>query len=211
MSILPAARPGWDHLKVLNILGAHGVFERCALLGVRGYFQDSMGKVGINDREIYDDALFSIGPDGYFRSFNFNTDPNGFRKGHGTGSSKGMGSVEPNKPGEAYRCYIRDIHGGSVPHRALCQRVGPISLLRDADSSVPADKITLLDGVKTYRDVGTAFGANLHRGGVNSTSSIACQTVPPSQWDEFFVKGVDPNMTKALQHVMPYVLIECQG
>lgn len=206
MSLSLPNRPQWDHLKVLNILGLLGVTEKCALLGVRGYFRDSQGKPGVNDREIYDDALFLVGPNGYFRSFNFNCDPNGFRKGHGTGSSHGMASLKPG----VYRVHIRDIHGGSVPHRALCERRGKVTVYRDADASVPADKILHLDGFKVYEDTGN-FGINIHRGGANSTSSLGCQTVPPSQWAEFFGQGVDPLMDRAQQTIMPYALIAGVG
>lgn len=207
MSLSLPARPQWDHLKVMNILGQMGVFERCALLGVRGYYRDSMGKKNVNDREIYDDAIFSVGPKNYFQSFNFNCDPNGYRRGHGKlDSTKGLASLEAG----VYRVHVIDIHGGSVPHRALCQRKGVVSVLRDADSKVPEKDIILLDGYRTYREQGN-FGINIHRGGANSTSSAGCQTLPPTQWDEFFKEGVERNMLYTGQTIMPYVLIEAQG
>ena len=49
------------------------------LVGVRGYFLDSMGKKSQNDRGIYDDAIAIVSPSGIL-TFNANTDPATFRK-----------------------------------------------------------------------------------------------------------------------------------
>ncbi len=77
MSIVPAGRPQQTREETLAILHTHGVSESSGgitLLGVRGYYQDSMGIVGENDHAMYDDALFVVGPE-IFAAFNFNTDP----------------------------------------------------------------------------------------------------------------------------------------
>ena len=50
------------------------------IVGVRGYFLDSMGKKGQNDRGIYDDAIAIVSPRGII-TFNANTDPARFKKG----------------------------------------------------------------------------------------------------------------------------------
>lgn len=184
-----------DQLEILNIAGAAGITEKCFLIGIRGY-------QGKNTRGGYDDAAVLVGP-GYFNCFNFNTDPTRNRPGHGTGGSKGIASLKPG----LYRVHVRDIHGGSVPHRALCERKGPVTVLRDADSSVPEKSIVMLDGIRCYEDRGD-FGINIHRGGENSTSSLGCQTIPPSQWKEFFTVAVEREMDETKQMIMPYYLFE---
>lgn len=72
----PAGRPKQTREKTLEILAADGIspIGEVVLLGVRGYYKDSMGVKDKNDQAMYDDALFVVGPD-VFKSFNFNTDP----------------------------------------------------------------------------------------------------------------------------------------
>src|SRR5436853_3463636 len=52
------------------------------ILGVRGYYRNTMGRLGINDFGIFDDAAFVITPDKVSR-FNWNCDPSktGWNKG----------------------------------------------------------------------------------------------------------------------------------
>ena len=50
------------------------------VLAVRGYYTNSLGEKGVNDRNLYDDAIFVIEPSGV-HNFNGNTDPSRFRKG----------------------------------------------------------------------------------------------------------------------------------
>jgi lysozyme len=62
-------------------LRQHGCADDAlVLLGVRGYFRDSMGKPGVNDRNIYDDAIFVVSGRVY-ATFNANTDPSVAREG----------------------------------------------------------------------------------------------------------------------------------
>lgn len=76
MSIVPSSRPQQTRDETIAILAQHGItdIDKTYLLGVRGYYKDSMGKKGQNDQAMYDDALFVISPD-TFKSYNFNTDP----------------------------------------------------------------------------------------------------------------------------------------
>jgi len=150
------------------------------IVGVRGYYLDSMGVKGKNDRAIYDDALFVVSPN-VFRSFNGNTDPSAQFK-------KGLAML---KPGVWYAHKI-GLHKG---YQALSQQMDKVTVIRDG----------------VGEDTGF-FGINIHRGGVNTTSSEGCQTIPPAQWKEFIdlvvaeakrIYGANWNKER-----IPYVLID---
>lgn len=158
MGIVPAKKPARQHDDVEKFLTSRGIdLTKVSLLGVRGYYRDSMGVVGKNDRMIFDDAIFVYSPTA-FASFNFNTDPNGFRKGHGTGDAKGMAMLKPG----IWR-YQKGIHRG---YQAFTQ-AGEVTVIRD--------------GSPNYEDTGY-FGINIHKGGATGTSSLGCQTVFADQW-----------------------------
>lgn len=76
MSMVAAGRPKQTRAETEKIFADHDIAlgEKVILLGVRGYYRDSMGVPGRNDIGQYDDALFVLTPD-IHRSFNFNTDP----------------------------------------------------------------------------------------------------------------------------------------
>ncbi len=134
------------------------------LVGVRGYYRDSMGVAGANDRGLYDDALFMVGPT-EFEAFNANTDPSSVRKGRGTGAGKGMACLKPG----IWPAYQFGKH--KQQYEALVQTGGKVTVVRDG-----------LDG--PYEETGH-FGINIHRGGNTTTGSAGCQTVPPDQWPRF--------------------------
>lgn len=180
---MPPARPAWPREKVAQLLGAAGVTHPVALLGSRGYYRDTMGKPGKNDRGIYDDAIFVSSPNGCY-SFNANTDPSPWRPGvaslvpgvhnyrkgrHGISRGPGYPALRPATPGEA------------LPVRRDGQR-------------------------------GTSEGIaiNIHRGGRNTTSSLGCQTIHPDQWGAF-IALVYAEMDRHGQKTVPYLLIEQQG
>lgn len=157
--------------------------------GIRGYYKNSLGAPAVNDRGIYDDALF-IESIHVMASFNGNTDPSSHRRGTGTGNGKGMASLNSG----AWFVHKFDKHRGK--YLALCQRVGLVTVTRDGDPP--------------YTDTGM-FGINIHRGGYRSTSSIGCQTVHPAQWDSFISLAVDQakryrgSSWRSL--VVPYILL----
>jgi hypothetical protein len=163
------------------------------IVGIRGYYRDTMGKPGVNDRGIYDDAIFIVSPLA-FAAFNANTDPSRYRQGSGRGNGKGMASLKPG----FWPVYRFDRHRGRVlSYPAICQRAGPVTVIRDGDPP--------------YEHTGM-FGINIHRGGRGTTGSGGCQTVPPDQWDGFYALARDQARrffgAKWKQAVIPYILLE---
>lgn len=182
----PTSRPQWSRDRLLQELSTRGiqVKEPVFVVGVRGYYRDSMGEPGRNDRGIYDDAIFVVGPDEFY-SFNGNTDPSVQRKG-----------IATLRPG--VHTYRRGKHGISRPG-------GGYPAFRPAtkNEELPVDR----DGVADPRP-GVAI--NIHRGGENGTSSEGCQTIVPSQWEAFY-STLDGMLTRHKQSTFPYVLIVAQG
>lgn len=156
----------------------HGVRDAVALLGVRGYYRDTMGAPGRNDRGIYDDAIFLLAPNSY-AAFNANTDPTGFAKHRAV--------LEPG----LWR-YKVGTHGLNKPapkrYTALVQACA-VTVIRDQEGP----------------DTGF-FGINIHRGSRTTTSSLGCQTIWPEQW-ESFIALVRAELKRAGQSVVPYLLI----
>ena len=142
---------------VRAILTANGVDQsKVAILALRGY-KDPKGS---NQREVYDDVMFVVSPEGV-EEFQANTDPNGFRKGSGTGANKGMAMLK------------NGIHiFGRGPHKG-----------KDAYRQCEVFTVTR-DGDPPYDDVGW-HAIDLHSGGYNSTSSLGCQTIPAGNWQRF--------------------------
>jgi lysozyme len=136
-------------------------FPEFYVLGVRGYYRDTMGKAGVNDRGIYDDAMFVVGPE-TFVAFNANTDPSMFRKGVAS-LIPGWYPFRPgnhgiSRPGGGYPAFRPATKGEALP------------VIRDGE-----------DG-RSKRD-GVAI--NIHKGGYNTTSSEGCQTIYPPEWPAF--------------------------
>tara|TARA_R110002074_G_scaffold392909_1_gene578762 strand:+ start:389 stop:1006 length:618 start_codon:yes stop_codon:yes gene_type:complete len=153
--------PQLDEQKIRKILDANNVPQDIVcVLAIRGYYLDSMGAKGKNDRRIYDDAMFIVWPDGIAR-YQGNTDPNGYRKGSGKGGNKGMAMLAPG---------IHRFGTGKHKGRLAFRQCEPFTVIRDGDPP--------------YEHVGM-HAINLHSGGYNSTSSLGCQTLPAQTWGEF--------------------------
>ena len=178
--MLPPSRPQQAKSKTQALLTKARVDDAVALVGIRGYYRDSMGEVGKNDRGIYDDAIFLVSPNAY-ATFNANTDPSIRRAG-----------IAVLKPG-VHR-YRKGKHGLSKPG-------GGYPALRPAnpDESLPVTRDGQGDSM--------GIAINIHRGGYNSTSSEGCQTIYPSQW-ESFISLVYSEMDRAGQKTIPYLLVE---
>lgn len=157
------------------------VTEEVYLIGIRGYYQDTMGKPGVNDRGIYDDCICLIAPNLYL-TFNANTDPSVNRKG-----------IATLVPGKHY--FKKGKHGITRPG-------GGYPAFRPAtpDESLPVKR----DGKE---GVSKGIAINIHKGSFNSTSSEGCQTIYPDQWKEF-QETVYKQMEQFGQRTIPYYLVE---
>lgn len=197
MPIVPSAKPRLSYGRIMELISPFGLDSSkypLFIVGIRGYYRDTLGAVGANDRGIYDDALFVMSPEAT-ATFNANTDPSVVRPR--TTSKKGIARL---KPGIYYSHRFDTHNGSSSSYPAICQRAAHVTVIRD--------------GNPDYEETGM-FGINIHRGGYNTTSSEGCQTIYPSQWDSFYNLAKDH--AKRLygdswnRKIIPYILIENLG
>jgi lysozyme len=178
MRLLPPGKPKLSKPEAIQRLGRFYNPEQVQLLGIRGYYLNTMGEPKKNDRGLYDDAIFVVSPE-VFAAFNANTDPSVFRK-----------RIAVLELG----CWSYKVgtHGLSKPknlrYEALVQ-AGPVTVKRD----------------EMGLDTGW-FGINIHRGGYNTTSSEGCQTIYPEQW-HLFIETVKAELKKQHQVELDYVLV----
>jgi lysozyme len=166
MAIIPESRPKENESMIRTILKENKISDAMALIGWRGYYLNKMGVKGKNDIAIYDDAFFLVGPN-FFASYNGNTDPSRYT---GSPNSKGMAILKPGK--WLYKLGIHNLgKAKSRQYQALVQA-----------TEVIVDRIQ--SNGHTLEDKGY-FGINIHRGGNYNTSSLGCQTIYPTQWQEF--------------------------
>ena len=193
MAMVPSSRPQQKREATEKILKRGGVdFSKypVMLLGVRGYYLDSMGVKGKNDRGMYDDAIVLVAPEAYV-TFNANTDPSVFRK-----------RIASLKPG--LWMYKIGTHGLSKPKHPsgtmnyTSSKYGYTALVQAAKVTVYRDN---------FGDDTGFFGINIHRGGNTTTSSEGCQTIHPNQW-EGFISLLRSQLSKFGQKTVPYLLIE---
>lgn len=149
--------PRIKHEVVTQILEANGCdLTKACWLAIRGYYLDSAGVVGRNDRGLWDDAWCLYSPQHGVVTYRANTDPTGFRPGSGTGANKGRATLAPG-----VWLYAPGPHKG----RPAFRQAAPVMVLRDAV------------GGGTYPHVGY-FGINIHDAPGRGTSSEGCQTLP---------------------------------
>jgi len=191
--IKPDEKPRLSSTELRAMLRPYGIDRATypvVVIGIRGFYRNSMGAPGVNVRGIYDDAIF-IDSDQVTAAFNGNTDPSKIRKGRGSGREKGMASLNPG----AWFVHKFDTHKNK--YLALCQRAGEVTVTRD--------------GSPPYQDTGANFGINIHRGGYSGTSSEGCQTIHPDQWASFI--GLAQDQARRYfgavwrRKVIPYVLL----
>lgn len=155
------SRPIINKLELNNIVGKN-IDSKC-IVGIRGYYLNEYGVKGRNDRGVYDDAIFIY--DGFnIIGFNANVDPSK----HGVNPKIGKGYANLDAGEYLYKLGIHGLSkDASKQYEALIQ----------------AQKVDITrDGGKDEKGF---FGINIHKGGVNSTSSEGCQTITPTQWAEF--------------------------
>ncbi len=176
--MIPKSKPQADRKRVIDAAFKlwkkdHAVtpFPDFFLLFGRGYYLDTMGKPGVNERGVYDDAVFIVS-DRMFVSFNANADPSRYKAGLSTilpgfyPYKRGNHGI--TRPGGGYPAFRPATKGEALPVR------------RDGESG------------RSKRD---GVANNIHRGGVNGTSSEGCLTIPPKQWDLFYAL-VSSEMTR---------------
>ena len=183
MSNIPNSKPrlsSADLHEKINKLNIDRVKFPVLVIGIRGYYADTMGVVGKNDRGIYDDALFIDSPS-VTASFNANTDPSVSRKG-----------ISVLQPG--VYLYKIGMHNMKAPYEALRQ-YGRVSVIRDGSSKIETDTAA------------APFYIDIHKGGYGTTSSLGCQTIHPTQWPSF-LESVKSELKRNKQTIVPYLLIE---
>ncbi len=178
--LVPGSTPRYSRANVEAILDTYPEWNprELSLLGIEGYYADTMGVPGQNDIGIYDDAIFIIGPD-CFISFNANTDPSRRRQRM---ADLDAGVWE----------YKLGIHGLSKPkakqYKALVQA-----------------KAVTVTRWQVGKETGF-FGINIHRGSYTGTSSLGCQTIYPDQWTSF-ISTVETQMKKLGQKTIKYLKV----
>jgi lysozyme len=182
--MLPRSRPNQSKDATEKLLRKAGVTAKVALVGVRGYYKNTLGKPNANDIGIYDDAIFLVSPEVY-ASFNANVDPSVLKS-----------NIATLVPG--VHMYKKGKHGISR---------GPgYPALRP---STLGEKLPVLRWNKKTQDYyyDTGFAINIHKGALKSTSSEGCQTIYPSQYNAF-INLVYSEMNRFSQKLIPYLLVE---
>lgn len=190
---LKAARPIWKRERPGKD------FPEAVVVACPGYYLNTMGKPGVNDRGINDDAFAIIGPD-VFITFNGNVDPSIYRP-----------EIATLKPGQVID-YVIGQHaiGKKTQHEALRQ-ASPVIVRRDklvkpAGYVHPTRGISLGDGYWTDLGYDSQFWTNLHRQ-TGGTSSLGCLTIPAAQWPSFLAT-VKEVMRRANLKRISVVLLE---
>lgn len=164
-------------LKVWRREGHDGPLPAVFVVACPGYYLNSMGKPGVNDRGMNDDAFAVFGPE-MFVAFNGNTDPSIRKPG-----------IATLRPGQIvwYRPGPHGI-GRKTEHPAFRQD-SPVVVRRDGQVA-PAGTVhrrfgvSLGDGLWTDLGFSGRFWINLHRQ-FGGTSSAGCLTIPGDQWAGF--------------------------
>jgi lysozyme len=178
--MLPASTPKATIDRVTKAIKAAKITDTVVLVGVRGYYRDTMGAPGVNDRGIYDDGFFIVSPT-HFSAWNGNTDPSVKRPGIAS-LVPGVHRYRPgnhgiSRPGGGYPAFRPAIKNEELP------------VTRDNDPT-PRPGVAI----------------NIHRGSNSTTSSEGCQTIPPAQWDAFYA-ALRGELKRHGKKDFPYLLL----
>lgn len=159
--------------------------DKIFILGVRDYYLKTVRDKG------YRCALFIVTRDGFypFRATTRPFNPKPDRKVKG----KEILGTARLKLG-LHKAHIKDEHCGASGncYPALCHRVGVLPVMRLGRGGV-------------WYESTSERGINFHHGGdTNSTHSDGCQTVPKSEWNEFY-SIIKANVKEG--EIVPYLLV----
>lgn len=171
-AVVPGGTPRITRADAVARLERAGCTVRVAILGIRGYYEKTMGVKDANDIGIYDDAICLVSPNA-FETFNANTDPSSLVTGRAI--------LEPGV------WWLKlGIHNRSkAPERQYP------ALIQDSEFIVRRHGTEHFAVGTVHKEYGRClgggrwagwFGINLHRGGEWVTSSAGCQTIYKPQW-----------------------------
>ena len=183
--ILPPSRPHRDRTRLEKALSLHQHDPKLpVIVFVRGHYLNSMGEVGRDDINIYDDSCYLIS-NGFklFESYNANTNPSFVRKGGRRLAQLVLGG---------YRFYKGKHKSRYNALRAYPEGV-ELPCLREGQPS-------------------TARFINIHKGATNPrlkdvTWSEGCLTIPDTQYGDF-IQRTYAEMDRTHQHIIPVILLE---
>lgn len=170
--------------------------------GCSGYFWDTMGVPGKNDRKINDDAIGAVSKGRIDIRFGANTDPSVYRTG--------VATLRPNQ----VIWYRPGWHRLGTPsgHKAFRQD-SPVVVKRDGTENFRKGTthhtygVCLGNGFWTDLGFDDRFWTNLHRQTGSGTSSLGCLTLPRSAWDIFY-RVVMVELTELSITRFPMILIQ---
>lgn len=173
-------------------------FPERYLVGVRGYRLNTMGKPGVNDFGIWDDAMFYVAPK-LFLAENANTDP-----------SRVGWNANAGKPMAVLNAGVWPFRRG--PHKGRMPAFRQMTIEEARRRNVPGDgrfavtRTYAVGDKRNYQEAGY-YAINIHPGGYTGTSSEGCQTIPRDRSDKFLQKIWDDTLAAKLDYFW-YLLVE---
>lgn len=181
--IIPPSRPKRDEAK-LQVIKDYYAFKprETYLIFIRGYYLNTMGEPNKDDRNIYDDALFVVGPT-LNESYNCNTNPSWRRKGTRWLAELNLGVYQ----------FYRGMHKGRYKALRTFPEGAILSCTRNSSMA-------------------TCSHINIHKGSTNPMVhdivwSEGCLTLPDTQYNDFQMRLWDA-MDEYKQEVITAVLLE---